>query len=35
VFEEADMEFWKMVVVPDMWYHSSFVLYYKEVCIVR
>jgi hypothetical protein len=30
VFEEADMTFWKMIVVLDWWYCSSFVLYYKE-----
>ena len=30
VFGKADTNFWKMVVVPDRWYCSSFVLYYKE-----
>jgi hypothetical protein len=29
VFERADMEFWKMIVVPDRLQCSSFVLYYK------
>jgi hypothetical protein len=30
VFEKADTDFWKTIVVPDRWYCSSFVLNYKE-----
>jgi hypothetical protein len=30
VFEKAGMDFWKMIVVHDRRYFSSFVLYYKE-----